>query len=93
MYVLAFLFTLHISISAYVNSTFLTKIVSEKYVGLLYTVAAIITLVLLSQSARILKYFGNRKFLTVPNGIMAKLSVEDKETSLQYLESVCQNVN
>ena len=63
MYVLSFLFALHISLSAYVNSTFLAQFVGEKYVGLLYTVASILTLVLLSQSAKILKYFGNRRLI------------------------------
>lgn len=63
MYILSFLFSLHIALSAYVNSTFLTKIISEKYVGILYTVASIATLVLLSESSVILKHFGNRKFV------------------------------
>ncbi|MDE2030878.1 MAG: MFS transporter [Patescibacteria group bacterium] len=63
IYILSFLFTLHISISAYINSTFLTKIISEQYVGLLYTIASIITVVILSQSTRLLKHFGNRKFI------------------------------
>jgi len=63
MYIVSFLFTLHISLSAYVNSTFLTKFVGEKYVGLLYTAGSILTLVLLSQSSKILKYFGNRRLI------------------------------
>lgn len=63
MYILSFLFTLHISLSAYVNSSFLVKFISEKYVGLLYTVASIVTLLLLAKSAGILKYIGNRKFV------------------------------
>ncbi len=63
MYILSFLFTLHISLSAYVNSTFLIKIISEKYVGLLFTVAAIITIFMLSRSAILLKHFGNRTFI------------------------------
>ena len=61
MYILSFLFSLHVAISAYVNSTFLTQFISEKYVGLLYTVASIITLLLLSESSVFLKNFGNRK--------------------------------
>ena len=61
MYILSFLFSLHISLSAYVNSTFLIKIIPENYVGLLYTVASIITLLLLAKSAGILKRLGNRK--------------------------------
>jgi len=61
MYILSFLFTLHIALSAYVNSTFLSGIISEKYVGILYTLSSIATLMLLSRSANILKYFGNKK--------------------------------
>ncbi len=36
------------------------------------------------------KYFMNRKFLPLPNGIKARLTVTEKETKLEYLESVCQ---
>ena len=63
MYVLSFLFSLHIALSAYVNSTFLTKIISEKYVGVLFAIASLVTLLLLSRSASILKHFGNRNFI------------------------------
>lgn len=52
---------LHIALSAYVNSTFLSDIVSEKYVGILYTLASLTTLLLLSKSSNILKYFGNKR--------------------------------
>lgn len=63
MYILSFLFTLHIALSAYVNSTFLTKIIDEKYVGILFTISSVVTLLLLSKSSNILKYFGNRKLI------------------------------
>lgn len=65
MYILSFLFTLHIALSAYVNSTFLADIISEKYVGILYTLASIATLLLLSKSANILKFFGNKKLTLI----------------------------
>ena len=61
MYVLSFLFSLHIALSAYVNSTFLSGIIKEQYVGLLYTVSSLVTLILLIRSSRILKYFGNKR--------------------------------
>lgn len=61
MYVLSFLFTLHIALSAYVNSTFLSEIISETYVGILFTFSSLATLFLLSKSANILQYFGNRR--------------------------------
>ncbi|MDD3662706.1 MAG: MFS transporter [Candidatus Pacebacteria bacterium] len=61
LYFLSFLFTLHIAISTYVNSTFLTSIIKENYVGLLYTISSILIIVLLAKSSRILKNIGNRK--------------------------------
>lgn len=61
MYVLSFLFSLHIALSAYVNSTFLSNIIGEKYVGILYTISSLVTLFLLSKSSNILKYFGNKR--------------------------------
>lgn len=61
IYILSFLFTLHVALSAYINSTFLSNIISEKYVGILYAVSSIATLLLLSKSSNILKYFGNRR--------------------------------
>ena len=63
MYILSFLFTLHIALSAYINSTFLIRIISEKYVGILFAIASFVTLVFLSRSVNILKHFGNRKFI------------------------------
>lgn len=63
MYILSFLFTLHIALSAYINSTFLIRIISEKYVGILFAIASLVTLVFLSKSVNILKHFGNRKFI------------------------------
>ena len=62
MYVLSFLFTLHIALSAYVNSTFLSNIIPLNYVSILYTISSLVTLILLSKSSNLLKYFGNRKF-------------------------------
>ncbi len=61
IYIIAFVFTLHIAISAYINSTFIGQTVTEKYVGLMYTASSILTLLLLSNTQVILKYFGNRR--------------------------------
>lgn len=65
IYILAFLFSLHISISAYVNSTFLSEIVGEKYVGILYAISSFLILLLLSRSSYILGKIGNRKFVFI----------------------------
>lgn len=61
IYILSFLFSLHVAIAAYINSTFLTSIISEKYVGLIFTVSSIFSLLFLSQSSSVLKSFGNRR--------------------------------
>src|SRR5680860_753605 len=63
IYILSFIFAFHIALSSYINSTFLTNFFSEHYVGLLYTIGSIITLILLSTSSGILKHFGNRRFI------------------------------
>lgn len=63
IYILSFIFAFHIALSSYINSTFLTNFFSEDYVGLLYTIGSIITLILLSTSSTILKHFGNRRFV------------------------------
>lgn len=61
VYFFSFLFSLHIALSAYVNSSFLTTIISEKFVGILYVIASFITLVLLSKSSSLLTHIGNRR--------------------------------
>lgn len=65
IYILSFLFSLHLAISAYVNSTFLSQVVGTKYVGLLYTASALITLLLLSNTRVILKQLGNKKLTII----------------------------
>ncbi len=65
VYILAFIFTLHIALSAYANSSFLALNVGTRYVGILYTIASILTLLLLSNTSTILKYFGNRKLVLI----------------------------
>ncbi|MFA6999552.1 MAG: MFS transporter [Candidatus Paceibacterota bacterium] len=61
MYVLSFIFTLHISISAYISSIFLTGIMKESFIGVLYTLASLLTLILLTKSSNILKNLGNKR--------------------------------
>ena len=63
MYLLSFLFTLHIALSAYVNSSFLIRVLPVTYVGILYTISSFLTLLFLSRSVDVLKHLGNRKFI------------------------------
>ncbi len=59
VYILAFLFTLHISMPAYILSTFLARIAGEELVGLLYAVASLISILAFFTMPRILERFGN----------------------------------
>lgn len=61
IYFLSFLFTLHTAVAAYINSSFLTNIIKEDYVGLLYTASSLLIIIILSRSSVILKNFGNKK--------------------------------
>ncbi len=70
IYLLGFLFTLHGALPAYINSTFLSRFISEKFVGLLYTVSAILTIFIFAKIPQILRRFGNYKT------IMALLAVD-----------------
>ena len=98
MYILSFLFTLHISISAYVNSTFLTEFISEKYVGLIYTAGSLITLILLAKSSGILKRLGNRglvMWLLVINMIALTgliTSVDPRVIAVSFIAFITTNV-
>jgi len=65
MYTLSFIFALHISISAYISSVFLTGVMKESYIGILYTIASLITLILLTKSSSILKNLGNRRLTLI----------------------------
>lgn len=40
--------------------------------------------------ATLKQYFANRKFLSLPNGIKARLTVEEKQAKLEFLEDICQ---
>jgi len=59
LYLLGFLFTLHAALPAYISSTFLSHFVTERLVGVLYIISAIITILLFALVPKILRKFGN----------------------------------
>lgn len=61
---IGFVFTLHHALPVYINSTYLSQYVSEKNVGLIYTFAAIATIIALSSITTLLRKFGNFKTVT-----------------------------
>ncbi len=61
MYLISFIFGLSLAFTAYTNSTFLSNIISAQYVGLLYALGSIVTLICLTHTPRLLNAIGNRK--------------------------------
>jgi MFS family permease len=59
LYLLGFLFSLHVALPAYINSTFLSRFVTERFVGLLYAAGSLVTILLFLLIPKILKKFGN----------------------------------
>jgi len=61
IYLLGFLFTLHAALPSYVNSTFLARFTSENFVGIMYTLSALLTIAAFIVVPKILRKFGNYK--------------------------------
>ncbi len=60
VYLAGFLFSIHLALTSYVNSSFLQSYVSENYVGLVYVLASIVTIIGLLEMPRLLRRTGNR---------------------------------
>lgn len=61
VYLAGFLFSIHLALTSYVNSSFLQSFISENYIGLVYVVASIITIIGLLMMPRLLERTGNRR--------------------------------
>jgi len=61
LYVIIFLLNLHIAIPAYINSTFLSTFVSNKLVGIIYTIGSILTVSVFIFLPKLLGKYGNYK--------------------------------
>lgn len=59
LYVLVFIFTLHITPTTYINSSFLAKFTSEFNIGVIYSIASIITIFGFLFIRKILRKIGN----------------------------------
>lgn len=62
-YTAGFFLNLSLAVSAYVNSSFIQRFVSEARVGLIYSLAAILSLLLALAVNRLTKSWGNKKIL------------------------------
>ena len=63
IYVMVFLFTLHITPATYINSTFLSQFIPEQHVGLVWTVGSFFTFLAFLSIRNLLKKLGNFKML------------------------------
>lgn len=61
IYVASFLFAIPVALTTYINSSFLETYVDTKYVGVIYIIASIVTILGLFILPKILNHFGNRK--------------------------------
>ena len=89
LYITGFLFALRSAVPTYINSTFLSGLVSEKNVGFIYVIGSIFTLALFLLLPKILRKIGNYKLaisLTIIN-IMGMLGLSFLANSLLLLIS------
>src|SRR3989344_5062798 len=61
IYVLGFLFALHATLPIYINSSFLSSISIEKFVGIIYSVGSIATILCFFAVPSILRKFGGQR--------------------------------
>ncbi len=72
LYFVSFIFAIQYGLVLYINSSFLEQVVGEKTVGLVFTVASIISILFLFEIPRILNHFGNYKttiFFVIANAL------------------------
>jgi MFS family permease len=61
LYVIGFIFNLGYALPAYINSSFLSTIISEKLVGIIYTASSILAIAAFIEAPSVLRKFGNVK--------------------------------
>lgn len=59
LYIIGFLFALHLALPAYITSTYLSNYATEQWIGLLYTLASLLTIFSFALVPYILERFGN----------------------------------
>jgi MFS family permease len=61
MYILGFLFTLHVALPSYINSTYLSQFIGESRVGVVYTLASLLAIACFVGIIGFLKRYGDYK--------------------------------
>ncbi len=71
IFLAGFLLSLHLALTAYINSSFLSSFIGEKLVGMAYALGSIASILALLIAPKILRYIGGRKFLLSVAGLNA----------------------
>ncbi|MEX2029093.1 MAG: MFS transporter [Candidatus Paceibacterota bacterium] len=71
IFFIGFLFSLHLALTAFVNSSFLSTLLKEEKVGFVYTLGFLISIVILLLIPKMLSRIGNYKFLLLAVGLNA----------------------
>ncbi len=61
VYLAGFLFSIHLALTSYINSSFLQSYIKENYIGLVYVAASVVTILGLLMMPRLLRRVGNRR--------------------------------
>ncbi len=70
VYIAGFLYSIPIALTSYVNSSFLENFISAKFVGVLYTIASIVTIIALIKMPKLIPIIGNRKMAMFLSGAL-----------------------
>ena len=65
VYILGFLFALHMTLPIYINSSFLSGFSSERFIGIIYSIGSIATILILVTIPEILRKFGRYKMISI----------------------------
>ncbi len=65
IFLAGFLMAMHLALTAYIGSSFVSSFVGEKLVGIVYTLGSIISILTLLLAPRILNKIGGKKFLLI----------------------------
>ncbi len=65
IFLASFLFSLHMALLAYVNSSMLGKFVSANVISISYTLASVLSLVLISLAPKVIRMIGNLKYISI----------------------------
>jgi len=82
VYLLSFFYTLHVALPVYVNSTFLATLVPERFIGVIFTVSSLFTIVALVLIPRLLRavgdYFTTVFFIAIEIACLIGIAASDE---------------